>query len=103
MDGRDAVVELRESGEQLINVNVLRPVNGRKPKEDVFVVSPAPAWRARAIDYENAVSEPATHRCLELVVMRIDEARHHNATGAVNHRGAACTQIRSDCKDLLAL
>src|SRR6185369_5499918 len=104
MDCRDAIVELRESGEQLINVHVLRAVNGRKPKEDIFVVSPAPAWRARAIDYENAVSEPATHRCLELMVVRVDKAWHRNAASRIDlTRAAPGSQVRPDCKDLLAL
>ena len=87
--GRDAVVELRESGEQLVNVHVLRPVNGRELKEDVFVVSRAPAWRARAIVDENAVGEEAAQRRLELVVVRIDEAGHDDAAACVDHGGAA--------------
>src|SRR5215831_6541975 len=100
---RDAVIELRESGEQFINVHVFLPVNGRELKEDVFVVRPAPAWRARAIAYENAVSKPATHRCLEQVVMRINKARHDDATADVDHRGAASTEVRRDGKSLVAL
>ena len=83
---RDAVVELREAAEQLVDVDVLRPVHRGELQQDEFEVSRAPAWRARAIVDENAVSEEAAQRRLELVVMRIDEAGHDNAAARVDHR-----------------
>jgi hypothetical protein len=35
--------------------------------------------------------------------MRINEARHHNATARINLPGAAGMQVRSDSKNLLAV
>src|SRR5215470_1123464 len=103
MHRRDAIIELAEPPEQFVDVHVLRPVNGRELLEDVFEVSPAPAWRARAIDYENAVSEPAAQRRLELVVMRIDKAWHDDAAARIDHCSGTGAQIRSNSLDLVAL
>ena len=86
---RDAVVELREAPEQLVDVDVLRPVHRGELQQDEFEVSRASAWRTRSIIDENAVSEEAAQRRLELVVMRIDEAGHHNAAGRIDLAGAA--------------
>ena len=98
----DAVVELAEPTEQLVDVDVLRPIHRGEFVQDVFVVSRAPARRARAIVYENAVSKEAAQRRLELVMVRIDEAGHDDAAARVDHCGAAAVQVRSDGEDLLA-
>jgi hypothetical protein len=49
------------------------------------------------------VGEKAAQRRLELVMVRIDEARHDDAAAGVDHVGVAGVQVWSDGEDLLAL
>ena len=90
--------------EQLVDVDVLRPVHRREFQQDVFEVSRASARRARAIVDEDAVGEEAAQRRLELVVMRIDEAGHDDAAGGVDlaRRRRRC-RFGPTAEDLLAL
>src|SRR5260370_37596662 len=100
---RDAVIELAEPTEQLVDVHVLRPVHGGEGEENVFVVSYVPARRVRMIVDEYPVGEKAAQHRLELVMVRIHEARHDNAAARVDLRRAAGAQVRSDGEDLLPL
>ncbi len=99
----DAVIELGEPAEQLVDVDVLRPVHGGELEQDEFEIGGAAARRARAVVDENAVGEEAAQRRLELVMVRIDEAGHDNAAAGVDLGGAADVQVRSDRENLLAL
>ncbi len=99
----DAVIELGETGEQLVDVHVLRPVHGRELQQNEFEVGGAPARRARPVVDEYPVGEEAAQHGLELVVVRIDEARHDDAAARVDLRRVARVQVRSDGEDLLAL
>ncbi len=99
----DAVVELAEPAEQLVDVDVLRPVHRGKFVQDELVVSRAPARRTGAIVDKDAVGEEAAQRRLELVVVRIDEAGHDDAPGGVDLLGGACRHIRPDGKDRVGL
>src|SRR5882672_1886235 len=47
--------------------------------------------------------EEAAQRGLELMVVRVDEARHHDFAARVDLRGAARVQVRPDGEDLLSL
>ncbi len=100
---RDAVIELAERAEQLVDVDVLRPVDRGELVENEFEVGRAPARRAGAVVDQNPVGEEAAQRGLELVVVRIDEAGHDDAPARVDHVGAARRQVRPDGKDGLAL
>ncbi len=100
--GGDAVVELREAAKQLVDVDVLRPVHRREFQQDVLVIGRVGARRARAVIDQDAVGEEAAQRRLELVVMRVDEARHHDAAARVDLVGVAGADVRRDGEDLLA-
>ena len=99
----DAVVELAKPTEQLVDVDVLRSVHGSEFVQDEFVVSRAPARRARPIIDEHTIGEKAAQRRLELVMVRIDEAGHHNLAARIDVSAAAGVQVRSDGKNLLTL
>jgi hypothetical protein len=68
MDRRYAIVELGEPSEQFIDVHVLRTVHRGKFEQNVLVIGPASARRARPVIDQNAIGEPAAQRRLELVV-----------------------------------
>jgi len=89
--------------EQLVDVDVLRPVHRRELEKNEFVVGRAPARRARSIVDQHAVGQEAAQRRLELVMVRIDEAGHDDAAGGVDVGAAACSEVRADGEDLLAL
>src|SRR4029077_13808169 len=101
--GRHAVIELAQAPEQLVDVDVLWPVDRGELQDDEFEVSRAAARRARPVVDQHPVSEEAAQHCLELVMVRIDKTRHDNAAAGVDRRGTAHLQIRPDRKDLLAL
>ncbi len=100
---RHAVVELRQSAEQLADVHVLRTVHGGESEQDVFEVCGIRARPARAVVDQEAVGEKAAQRSLELVVVRIDEARHDDLAACVDLVRVARVQVRPDGDDLLAL
>src|SRR5207247_6996670 len=100
---RDTVVELRQSAEQLADVHVLRTVYGGEREQNVFEIRGIRARRARAVVDQEAVGEKAAQRGLELVVVRVDEARHDDLAARVDLAGAAGAQVRPDGEDLLAL
>ena len=99
----DAVIELGETAEQLVDVDVLRPVDGRELQQNEFEVGRAPTRRARAVVDEHPVGEKAAQHRLELVVVRIDEARHDDAAACVDLAGVTDMQVGPDGHDLLAL
>src|SRR5205823_10824516 len=72
-------------------------------EQNVFVVSDVPARSVGMIVDQYYVSEKAAEHRLELVVVRIDEARHHDAAACVDLSRTGHRQIRPDREDLLAL
>ncbi len=100
---RDAVIELAESAEQLVDVHVLRTIDGGKLVENKLEVSGASARCAGAVVDQHPVGEKAAKRRLELVMVRIDEAGHDDAPARVDRFGSACRQVRSDGENGLAL
>ena len=80
-----AGVDLRDAAEDLIDVDVLRPVDHREFLQDRSIVIVG-AFRSPVVD-ENAVGEEAAQRRLELMVMRVDEARHDDMAGGVDDGG----------------
>src|SRR5580765_8715169 len=103
VDRRDAVVELGEAPEQLVDVDVLRPVHRGELQQNELEVSRAPARRARPVVDQHSVGEEAAQCSLELMVMRIDEAWHHNAAACIDLAGATGMQIRTDSENLLTI
>jgi hypothetical protein len=101
--GGDAIVELRESAVEFVDVDILRPVHRREFEQDEFEVGGVAARAAVGIADQDAVGEEAAQRRLELVMMSIDEAGHDDAPGGVDHRVGAGGEIRTDSEDLLAL
>ena len=78
MGRRDPRVELAERSRPArwcTRVAARRP---RRTPEDVLEVGGATAPRPRAVVEQHAVGEEAAERGLELVVVRVDEARHHD-------------------------
>ena len=100
---RDAIIELAQRAEQLVDVDVLRPVDGGELVENELEVGCASARRAGAVIDQDPVGEEAAQRGLELVVVRVDEAGHDDAPARVDDVGGARRQVRSDGKDGLAL
>src|SRR4030095_6278108 len=97
----DAVVELAQPSEQLVDIHILRPVYRSELVQDVFVISDGPARRARPVVDEYSIGEVAAKHGLELMMVRIDETRHHDAPGCVDYRPVHL-QIFSDGDDFPA-
>ena len=100
---RHAVIELAQATEELVDVNVLRTIHRRELQQNEFEVSRVPARRVGPVIDENPVGEEAPQHRLELMVMRVDEPGHDNATARVDGRGTASLQVVTDRDDLLAL
>ena len=96
-DRRHAGVDLRDAAEELVDVDVLRPIDHRQLLEDRLVVI-VRALGPSVVD-ENAVGEEAAQRRLELMVMRVDEARHHDMPGRVDDRGVGRMNGGGDLDD----
>src|SRR5206468_3198647 len=77
---RDAVIELAERAEQLVDVHVLWAVHRGEREKNVLVVVDLPTRRA---GQQKPVGEEAAQRRLELVMVRIDEAGHDDAAAGV--------------------
>src|SRR6266550_9233756 len=103
MDSRDAVVELAQTAEQLVDVNVLRTVDRRELQQNEFEVRRVPAGRVGPVIDEYSVGQEAAKHRLELMMVSIDESRHDDAAARVDWRGTARLQVRADGDDLLAL
>jgi hypothetical protein len=60
---------------------------------------------ATVVGIEQAVGEDASQQALVEMVMRVDEARHHDAVGGVDHRGvvAQMATLGRDVADLAVL
>ena len=100
---RHAGVELAERAEQLVDVDVLRPVLRREGQQDELEVGGAAAARAGAVVDQHAIGEKAAQRRLEQVVVGVDEAGHHDAAARIDLGGAAGMQSAADGDDLAAL
>ena len=101
--GRDAVVELAQRTEQLVDVHILRPVHGGELLQNVFVIGYGPGRRARAVVDQDPIGEKAAQRRLELVMVGVDKPGHDDAASCVDLRCAARMQVRPNGEDLLAL
>ena len=100
--GSHPIVKLAQAREQLVDVYVLRPIDGGKPEQNILVISGGPGRGARFVVTQDAVGQKTAQRRFELVVVRIDEPRHDDAPGRVDLAGAVCAQIGSDIEDLFA-
>ena len=87
--------------EQLVDVDVPRPIHRRELAEDELEVVDR-AVRLAVVE-QQPVGEEAAQRRLELVMMRVDETGHDDAPAGVDHAGAGDAQVRTDGDDLLAL
>src|SRR4030095_2477769 len=65
------------------------------------VISDGPARRARPVVDKYSIGEVAAKHGLELMMVRIDETRHHDAPGGVDYRPVHL-QIFSDGDDFPA-
>src|SRR5437899_1051586 len=61
---RDAVIELGQAPEQLVDVHVLRPVHGGEGEQNEFEVGRAATRRVRLVVYQYPVGEEAAQRRL---------------------------------------
>src|SRR5215475_11161205 len=74
VNGGDAGIELAERAEQDRDVDILRPIDrGEFAQDEIEIVNGSVRI---AVVEQNAVGKEAAQRGLELVMMRIDEARH---------------------------
>ena len=92
-----AGVDLRNAAEQLVDVDVLRPIDHRELLKNRLVII-VRALRPSVVD-EDAVGEEAAQRRLELMVVRVDEARHDDMPGRVDDRGVRRMNGRGDLGD----
>ena len=92
-----AGVDLRDAGEKLVDVDVLRPITHRQLLENGFVII-VRAFGPPIVD-ENAVGEKTAQRRLELMAMRIDEARHDDMPGRVDDGGVGRVDPGGDLGD----
>jgi hypothetical protein len=83
--GGDARVELRDAAEQLVDVDVLRPEPLREVQQHRLVV--VPDVLGPAVVHQDRVRQRRAQRGLELVVVRVDEAGHHDLAARVDHGG----------------
>ncbi len=97
----DTAVDLAQASEQLVDVDVLRPVHGSEFAEDELEVVDRTV--RLAVVEQQPVGKEAAQRRLELVMVRIDEAGHDDAPARVDHSGAGGAEVGSDVDDLLAL
>jgi hypothetical protein len=98
--GRHTRVELAEGAEQLVDVDVLRAIDRCEPLQDELEVSRVSARRVRPVVDQDAVGQKASQRRLELVMVGVNEARHHDASRRIDFRGTVGAQIRSHREDL---
>jgi hypothetical protein len=97
----DAGVELAQRAEELVDVDVLRPVDRGEPAEDVLEIVDRPV--RLAVVEQQPVGEEAAQRRLELVVVRVDEPGHHDASARVDDLRAGSAQVAAHRRDPLAL
>ena len=100
-DRGHAGVDLCDAGEKLVDVDVLRPIAQRKLLEDGLIII-VRAFRPTIVD-ENAVGEKAPQRRLELMAMRIDEARHDDMPGRVDDGRVGRVDLGGDVRDFRSL
>ena len=108
VDGGDTVVELRQAADQFADVDILRPVvageagRPRRSGQHVCEIVLLRARRARAVVDQDAVGNGASDCGPGLMVMRVDEAGHHDAAARIDHVGTAGVKVRADRENLLA-
>jgi hypothetical protein len=86
-DRGHAGVDLRDSAEELVDVDVIRTIDDREVQEDRLVII-VRALGPSVVD-EDAVALEAAQRRLELVAMRVDVAR-----AFLHVRAAATTPVQ---------
>ena len=96
-DRGHAGVDLRDAGEQLVDVDVLRAIAQRQFLQDRLIII-VRAFGPPVVD-ENAVGEKAAQRRLELMAVRVDEARHDDMPGRVDDRGVGRVDPGRDLGD----
>ena len=100
-DRGHAGVNLRDAREKLVDVHVLRTVSQGKLLQDRFIIV-VRAFGAPVVD-ENSVCEKAAQRRLELVAVRIDEARHDDMPSRVDDGGVGRVDVGGDLRDFRSL
>jgi hypothetical protein len=90
-------VKLGEPAEQDVDKDVLGPVDGREAAEDVLEI--VRLALGRAVVGEEALGKPGAQRRLEEMMMRVDEARHHDAALGVDDLGVRCVDGLGDLDD----
>src|SRR5262249_5645405 len=93
---------LAEPAEQLVDVYVLRTVDGGELQQNELEVGRAAARRSRSVIDQHAVGEEAAQHRLKLVMVGIDEAGHDDAAGRVDLRGTTRVQVAPAGADLFA-
>ena len=96
-DRGHAGVDLRDAGEQLVDVDVLRPIAQRQFLQDRLIII-VRAFGAPVVD-ENAVGEEAAQRGLELMAVRVDEAGRYDMPGRVDDGGVGRVDPGCDLGD----
>ena len=84
-------------GEKLVDVDVLRTISHGQFLQNGLVIV-VRAFGPPIVD-ENAVGEKAAQRRLELMAMRIDEARHDDMPGRIDDRGVGRVDPSGDLGD----
>src|SRR5215813_7585182 len=100
VNGGDAGIELAERAEQDRDVDILRPIDrGEFAQDKIEIVNGSVRI---AIVEQNAVGKEAAQRGLELVMMRIDEARHDDHAFGIQYCHVTRIDVRADRGDLVA-
>ena len=100
-DRRHAGVDLRDAREKLVDVDVLRTIAHRQFLQNGFVII-VRAFGPPIVD-ENSVGEKAAQRRLELMAMRIDEARRDDMPGRIDDGGVGRVDPSGDLGDFRSL
>jgi hypothetical protein len=98
---RHAGVNLRDAGEKLVDVDVLRAITHGKLLQHRLIII-VRAFGPPIID-EDAVGEKTAQRRLELMAMGVDEARHDDMPRRVDDRGVGRLDPGCDLSDFRAV
>jgi hypothetical protein len=83
--GRHARIQLRKPAVELVDIDILRAVVLREAQKHLLVVVPL-VLGPSVID-DDGVRQGGAQARFELVVVRVDEARHHDLARGVDHMG----------------
>jgi hypothetical protein len=96
--GRHAGIQLRKPAVELVDIDILRAVVLREAQKHLLVVVPL-VLGPSVID-DDRVRQGGAQARFELVVVRVDEARHHDLARGVDHVGVGGVDMVSDLHDL---